>query len=104
MGRVAFKMWLKEGVFEEYTKRHDEIWPELVQLLKDNDISDYTIFMDTDRKTLFAIQSQGPNYNEMDLKSHPIMRKWWDYMADLMEVEEDHAPTVSTLNPVFYLE
>lgn len=56
MQKVAFKMKLKPGFEQEYQKRHDEIWPELAQLLKDNGISDYTIFLDEETNTLFAVQ------------------------------------------------
>ena len=42
--KFAFKMQLNEGEAEEYQKRHDEIWPELVDLLHDAGISDYSIF------------------------------------------------------------
>ena len=44
MKRVAFTMQLKPGQKEEYKKRHDEIWPELKQLLKQAGISEYSIF------------------------------------------------------------
>ena len=44
--RIAFKMQLFKGYEEEYKKRHDEIWPELQQLLKETGISDYSIFLD----------------------------------------------------------
>jgi len=53
--RVAFKMTLKEGFAEEYKKRHDEIWPELSILLKTSGIYDYSIFLDEETNTLFAV-------------------------------------------------
>ena len=46
MEQIAFKMELQPGQRELYQKRHDEIWPELVDLLKDAGISDYSIFLD----------------------------------------------------------
>jgi L-rhamnose mutarotase len=46
MKRVAFKMQLHQGQVEEYKRRHDEIWPELVELLKSIGIEDYSIFLD----------------------------------------------------------
>ncbi len=56
MGKVAFKMKLKPGMADEYKKRHDEIWPELIDLLRRNGVSDYTIFLDEETNTLFAVQ------------------------------------------------
>jgi L-rhamnose mutarotase len=46
MAKLAFKMKLKPGKKEEYRRRHAEIWPELVKLLHDNGVSDYSIFLD----------------------------------------------------------
>ena len=43
MKREAFKMYLKPGFEKEYQKRHSEIWPELVKLLKANGVSDYCL-------------------------------------------------------------
>ena len=56
MKRHAFKMKLKAGKAAEYRKRHDEIWPELVALIKDSGVSDYSIFLDEETNILFAVQ------------------------------------------------
>ena len=55
MERIAFKMKLKAGCEEEYKKRHDAIWPELKDLLQESGISDYSIFLDLETNTLFAV-------------------------------------------------
>jgi len=49
-------MYLNEGQKEEYRKRHDEVWPELKQLLKDAGVCEYSIFLDEETKILFAFQ------------------------------------------------
>ena len=56
MKREAFKMYLKPGFEKEYQKRHSEIWPELVKLLKANGVSDYSIFWDQETNVLYAVQ------------------------------------------------
>ena len=104
MKRVAFKMKLKPGVIEEYTKRHNEIWPELVQLLKDNGVSEYSIFFDEATNTLFAFQKNNSEGGSQSLGSEKIVKKWWDYMADLMEVNPDNSPVSVELPEVFFLQ
>lgn len=52
MEKIAFKMKLKPGFKDEYKKRHDEIWPVLRSVIKENKISDYTIFLDEETDTL----------------------------------------------------
>lgn len=101
--KIAFKMKLNPGRAEEYKKRHDEIWPELVSLLKENGIREYTIFLDEETYTLFAVQEQVGGSSSQELGVHPLMQRWWDYMADIMETNPDHSPVSVSLLPVFYL-
>jgi L-rhamnose mutarotase len=102
MQRFAFKMKLKPGYVAEYRKRHDEIWPELVLLLKNAGISDYSIFLDEETNTLFAVQKQS-GQSSQDLGSTEIVQKWWAYMADIMDANPDNSPVTVPLPEVFYL-
>jgi len=104
MKRFAFKMRLKPGVAEEYKRRHDEIWPELAQEIRAAGISDYSIFLDEETNTLFAMQLQSANNTAAELPQNPVVRKWWNYMAPLMETHPDHAPVCVELREVFHLE
>lgn len=101
---VAFKMKLKPGVVAEYRRRHDEIWPELKELLTSSGIYDYSIFLDEESDTLFAVQKVRGDSGSQDLGSNPIVQRWWAYMADLMETNPDNSPVSIPLTEVFYLE
>jgi L-rhamnose mutarotase len=103
MHRVAFKMKLFPGKEEEYLKRHNEIWPELVQLLKKTGISDYSIFLDKETNILFGTYKLVSNHKIDELPHHPVMKKWWAYMKDIMESNEDNSPVSMPLEEVFYL-
>ena len=104
MQTVAFKMKLNPGQAEEYKKRHNELWPELKKLLKDNGISDYSIFLDEETNILFAVQKQDGNGSSQDLGTTEIVQKWWAYMADVMETNPDNSPVSIALKEVFYME
>ena len=104
MQRSAFKMKLKPGCEAEYQKRHNEIWPELVKMLKDSGVYDYSIFWDKETNLLFAVQEQGGESGSQDLGTNPIVKKWWDYMADIMDVNPDNSPVSIPLKEVFYME
>jgi L-rhamnose mutarotase len=103
MVRAAFKMKLKRGFEQEYKKRHDAIWPELNQLLIEAGIIDYSIFLDEESLTLFAVQKLTENNTTQNLSQSPIMKKWWAYMADIMETNADNSPVVKDLKEVFYI-
>ena len=104
MKRHAFKMKLKPGRAAEYKKRHDEIWPELAAELKAAGVSDYSIFLDEETLTLFAVQKLSEGNTAAALPDSPVVRKWWDYMAPLMETQPDHAPVTAALREVFHLD
>jgi L-rhamnose mutarotase len=101
--KTAFKMKLKPGFTAEYKKRHDEIWPELSALLKENGVSDYTIFLDEETNVLFAVQQQNGSSSQ-DLGSTAIVQKWWAYMADIMDTNPDNSPVSKPLLEVFHLD
>lgn len=104
MKRVAFKMKLKKGCLAEYKKRHDEIWPELGDLLSGAGISNYSIFFDVETNILFAYQEVKGSDGSQDLGSTELVQKWWKYMADIMETNPDNSPVSSPLEEVFYLK
>ena len=104
MKRLAFKMHLIEGQEEEYKKRHDEIWPEVKQLLKDAGVSEYSIFLDKETSTLFAFQKVSKQGGSQDLGQTEVVQKWWDHMADIMKVNPDHSPVSEDLEELFYME
>jgi L-rhamnose mutarotase len=103
MQRLAFRMKLHPGQEEEYQRRHDTIWPELVALLKETGISDYSIYLDKESLHLFGIL-QIEDASKMDaLPFHPVMQKWWAYMKDIMDCNADNSPVSIPLQQVFHL-
>ncbi len=96
-------MKLKPGYAAEYKKRHDEIWPELKDLIKSTGVGDYSIFLDEETDILFASQKIEGDSGSQDLGSNPVVQKWWAYMADIMETNEDNSPVTIPLKEVFYL-
>ena len=103
MQRIAFTMKLLEGFAGEYKKRHDAIWPELAKLLTQKGICDYSIFLDESANILFGYLTI-KNAKELDdLAEEPLMQKWWLYMKDIMETNDDNSPKTKSLREVFYL-
>ena len=103
MQRHAFKMHLNPGMEAEYTRRHDEIWPELVQLLKDTGISNYSIHLDAETNTLFGYLERRDDHAMDDLPNHPVMRRWWAFMGDIMATNPDGSPVAIPLTETFHL-
>ena len=100
--KIAFRMFLNPGQVAEYKHRHDTIWPELKALLQQSGIRDYSIFLDEERHVLFATLRRTADHTMDDLPRHPVMKRWWEHMADLMEVEPGNRPREWPLRPMFY--
>lgn len=103
MKRVAFKMKLKPGCKQEYIKRHNEVWPEIADLIKRSGVSDYSIWLDEETDILFASQKLSGNVSSQELGADEIQQKWWSYMSDIMETNPDKSPVTIPLEEVFYL-
>ncbi len=104
MTRLAFKMQLIKGNEEEYQRRHESIWPELASLLNVVGIADYSIFLDEDTGELFGYLLSSDPVKMDDLPKHPVMKKWWDHMKDIMDVNPDNSPVSIPLREVFHLD
>ena len=101
--RHAFKMFLNPGCATEYRRRHDEIWPELAALLKKSGVRNYSIHLDAQTNTLFAYLERRDNHAMDSLPEHPVMRRWWDHMQDIMRANPDGSPVTAALDEMFHL-
>jgi L-rhamnose mutarotase len=101
--KYAFKMRLNPGMRAEYKRRHDEIWPELVALLREAGISDYSIHLDEETNTLFGVLWCTDDHHMDALPDSPVMQRWWAYMADIMETKPDNEPVAVPLETMFHM-
>lgn len=102
MSNYAFRMKLKPGCVAEYRRRHDQLWPDLADALQAAGIYDYSIFLDEETLHLFAVLKLRADHQRDTLPTLPVMRRWWDYMAELMETEADRRPREWPLTPMFH--
>ncbi len=102
--KYAFKMKLNPGMEAEYRKRHDEIWPELSALLREAGVRDYSIHLDRETNALLGVLSRPADHSMASLPEHPVMKRWWAHMADIMESNPDNSPVQSDLVTVFHLQ
>lgn len=97
-------MKLFPGKEAEYKKRHNQLWPELQSLLKQTGVEEYSIFLDEKTLDLFGVMKVKDPKALDDLPNHPVMKKWWSYMKDIMESNPDDSPVSIPLSEVFRLQ
>lgn len=103
MEKYAFKMQLHPGMEAEYKRRHDAIWPQLVELLKAAGIEDYSIHLDRETNILFGVLWRHADHGMAALPAHPVMQRWWAHMADIMQSHADNEPVAKPLVPLFHM-
>lgn len=103
MQRHAFRMVLHAGQAEEYKRRHDAIWPELAALLVEAGVRNYSIFLDPETNALFGYLERPADHRMDSLPDDPLMRRWWDFMKDIMRTQPDGAPETAPLREMFHL-
>lgn len=102
--KKSFKMKLYDDMAEEYKKRHNELWPEMKDMIHEYGGSNYSIFLDSETNVLYGYIELEDEEKWAKSADTAICRKWWDYMADIMETNKDHSPVSKDLSLVFHLE
>ena len=100
----GFKMKLFQGKEEEYERRHNLLWPEMKEMSHEFGGKNYTIFLDEETLTLFGYLEVESDEKWSKSAETEICRKWWDYMADIMETNPDNSPVCVDLKNVFHLD
>ena len=100
----GFKMKLYDGMAEEYEKRHNALWQKMKAMIHAYGGSNYSIFLDEETNTLFGYIELESEEKWGESAETAICRKWWDYMADIMETNEDNSPVSVDLKKVFHLD
>ena len=104
MIRKGFKMHLHPGKKAEYKRRHDELWPEMKEMIHEYGGKNYSIYLDEETNTLFGYIEIESNERWALSADTKICKRWWAYMADLMEVNDDNSPVSTDLTPLFHLD
>jgi len=89
MEKYAWKATVKRGSLSEYCCRHDEIWPELVEVLKKAGIQNYTIWNVGEELFGYFECENGAEYAARIQSESPIVDKWNEFMKDVMIMEMD---------------
>lgn len=100
---LSFVLRLKPGTQAEYRRRHDELWPEMRELLLSSGIVHYEIGLHPATNMLFAFIVRRRDHTMDRIPDHPVGRRWRAYMADVLETFEGTVPRVDPLTRMFSL-
>ena len=89
MEKYAWKATVIDGMIEEYQKRHNEIWPELLEVLHEAGIENYTIWNVGNELFGYYECKKGVEFAAKVQRESPVVERWNDYMKDVMTMELD---------------
>lgn len=105
MERYAWKAILKDGKKEEYIRRHNEIWEELVEVLKNAGIENYSIWVNGNELFGYYECKKGVDFAAKTQAQSPVVEKWNEYMKEVMDMPLDEKTGAQPLlEEVFYLK
>ncbi len=100
----GFKMKLYPGLEKEYEKRHNQLWDGMKDMIHEHGGKNYSIFLDRETNILFGYIEIEDEEKWAKGADTEINRKWWDFMADIMETNPDNSPVSVDLVPLFHLD
>jgi|ERR1043166_7785920 L-rhamnose mutarotase len=104
MIRKAFVMSVNAGNEEEYQRRHSPIWPELEQVLKEQGVHNYSIFLHPETRQLFGYVEIEDEQRWNAIAQTEVCQRWWKHMGDIMPSNPDNSPVSRELKEVFHLD
>ncbi len=91
MEKYAWKATVKDGCMEEYIRRHDNLPPDMQQLLREAGICNYTIWSVGNELFGYYECKYGIEFAAKTQAESPIVAKWDAYMSDILIMEKDPA-------------
>ena len=104
MIRKGFIMQLYPGMEAEYKRRHDQLWQEMVEVIHQHGGRNYSIFLDRKTNQLYGYIEIEDEVLWKTVGEEAITKKWWAFMADIMETHPDNSPITFDLIEVFHLD
>ncbi len=104
MERYAWKAAIRPGKRAEYIRRHDEIWPEMKEVLRSAGIVNYSIWLSGEEVFGYYECEKGAAYAARVQAESPVVDRWNEFMKDVLDMPADEETGAQPhLEEVFYL-
>ena len=97
--QFAWILEVRPGYEDEYKKRHEEIWPEMIDMLHASGVRNYSIFRNG--LTLFGyFETENLDQTIAAINASDVNRRWGEYMAPIMKIKVDSQRNFPFLLPL----
>lgn len=106
MQRICFLLKVKKDRLAEYKRRHEQVWPEMLNALRETGWHNYSLFLRDDGLLIGYLETPDFQQALAGMGSQPINEKWQKEMGDFFEQLEGQRPdqAMFTLAEVFHLD
>lgn len=104
--RVCFKLQVKPDRLHEYRRRHEAVWPEMLEALAGTGWHNYSLFLAPDGLLIGYFETPSLDKALADMAALDVNRAWQAEMADFFEELDGRTPDEGflVLEEVFNLE
>jgi L-rhamnose mutarotase len=107
MQRVGFRLQVRPEMMDEYVRRHAEVWPDMLQALRETGWTNYTLFLDRNDGTLFGyFETPDLAAAKAGMAAREVNARWQADMAPFFVALDGKRPDEGflQLEDVFYLQ
>jgi L-rhamnose mutarotase len=106
MQRVCFLLKVRPERIEEYRRRHQQVWPEMLDALRATGWHNYSLFLRPDGLLIGYLETPDFERARAGMQDHPVNARWQAEMAPFFESLEHGAADTSLthLDEVFHLD
>ncbi len=106
MQRVCFLLRVKKDRLDEYKRRHEQVWPEMLAALRETGWHNYSLFLRDDGLLVGYVETPDFQKALAGMAATAINDKWQREMGELFEQLQGQRPdqAMFTLAEVFHLD
>lgn len=104
MERLCFTFTIKPGTENEYKRRHDEIWPELVEAIESSGFRNYSLFRRDLQVIAYAECEPDVESAFAELGNYEVNARWSEWFTDVIDSLTDEDGNVYRADEVWHLD
>ena len=100
MERVCFQLHIRPERMDEYRERHREVWPEMLEALRETGWSNYSLFLRPDGLLIGYLETEDFEASVAGMETRDVNTRWQADMAPFFVTELEF----ERLDEVFHLD
>lgn len=103
MQRICFRLRVKPDRVEEYKQRHREVWPEMLEALRETGWGNYSLFLSDDGLLTGYLECDDFETARCAMGARPVNARWQAEMAEFFEGTGNPDEQMLPIPEIFHL-